>query len=209
MPGAAPPDPRVAILGRERLEDRLEPPARRLGSAHHEAIAGREPPDPARSARVDEMDLALGEPRRAPHGVLVVGISAVDDRVIRPEQGSQVAEDLLGRLSRGNHDPDRARSLLHSLDQIRRARCSRSALALGLADGLRGAVPRDDPMRSIEQAEDHVLPHPPEPNEPEFHQSLPWGLDQRRWRRATERSRITAIISSKEAANDLTPSSSS
>ena len=59
-------DVRVAVVGRERREDRLEPLHRLVLAADHQAVADLQPPDAAGDAGVDEVDpLRLAPPRSA------------------------------------------------------------------------------------------------------------------------------------------------
>ena len=99
-------DVRVAVLGRERLEDRLQPLQRRLVAAGHQAEADLEPPDAARDADVDERDLLLPRLLVAALRVAEVRVAAVDDRVAGLEDAEQLLERVLGDLPGRDHHPD-------------------------------------------------------------------------------------------------------
>ena len=81
VPGAARPDVRIAVLGCERLQDRLQAPDRLVVAAGHQAEADLEPPDPAGDADVDEVNALLLRRLVAALGVMEVRVAAVDDRV--------------------------------------------------------------------------------------------------------------------------------
>ena len=109
--GARRSDVRIAVLGCERLEDRPQPFHRLVVAADHRAEADLESPDPARDARVDEVDALVLRLDVAPLRVAEVGVAAVDDRVALFGERQQLLEDVLGDLPRRHHHPERARRL--------------------------------------------------------------------------------------------------
>src|SRR6266404_769265 len=74
-------DVRIAVLRRERFEDRLEALHRFGIPADHQAEADLETPDPARYARVDEAQLVCLCLAVTSLRVAEVRVAAVDDRV--------------------------------------------------------------------------------------------------------------------------------
>ena len=114
---------RVAILRRQRGEDRLAVLHRRVAAADHQAVAVLQSPDAAARAAVDELDLRLGELAAAADRVVEVGIAAVDDDVAGGQHGSQRGDRLVDRIAGRHHDPDdaRRRERLHDRCEIRRA----------------------------------------------------------------------------------------
>ena len=80
----------VALAGRQRREDRIEPIDGLLVAADHQAIAALQAPDAAAGAAVDVVD-ALGLQRLGPPDVVLVeGVAAVDDAVARLQQRAEL-----------------------------------------------------------------------------------------------------------------------
>ena len=75
-------------------------------AADHQAVAVREPPDAARNAGVDVLELVLAREGRPPLGVAEVRIASVDDDVTRLEQADEGLDGLLGRIAGRDHQPD-------------------------------------------------------------------------------------------------------
>jgi hypothetical protein len=120
--GAGGTDVRVAALGRERLEDRLEPLHGLVVAADHEAEPDLQPPDTARDPCVDEVDAALLRLGVASHRVTEIGVAAVDDDVAFVGEQQQMVERILGDLAGGNHEPERAWRIELLLQLVERAR---------------------------------------------------------------------------------------
>src|SRR5437588_7046588 len=164
----------VALLGGERLEDRLEPLHGLLVAADHEAEADLEPPDPARDARVHEVDALLRRLLVPALRVAEVRVAAVDDRVAALGELQQVLEDILRDLAGRDHHPEGARRLELALQLLERA--GRPRLDLG--------VVRADLVAALAQPLRHAVAHPAEADHPELH-----GYRSSSRTRATRRSR--------------------
>src|SRR5436189_4642636 len=108
MTGAARPDVRPAVLGGERLEDRLEPRDRLVIAGGHQAEADLESPDAAGDADVHEVNPIVLRLLVAPLRVVEVRIAAVDDRVALVGNPEQLVENVLGDLPGRNHQPEGA-----------------------------------------------------------------------------------------------------
>ena len=103
--GAVVADAQIAVLRRQRQEDRLEPLADLGFAADHQAVAFLQPPDAAAGAGVDVVD-ALGRQRlRAPHVVVKVGVAAVDDGVAGRQQAAERGDGRLGGIARTAPSP--------------------------------------------------------------------------------------------------------
>src|SRR4051812_33021962 len=166
--GARAADVEVAAFGREAREDGLEA-LHRLGlPADHEAGADLEAPDPARHARVDVVDPLLLQDGVAPHVVVEVGVTAVDDRVAGLEMAEQLLDLRLGRVAGGDHDPDRAR-LLELADELLDRERDVRAFAADLPGLLRRPVVRHDLVLVAKQPPDHVRAHPAKTDEADPH----------------------------------------
>src|SRR6185312_6199997 len=98
----------VAEAGGERREDRIEVIDSLLRAADHHAVAALDAPDAARRAAIDIVDALLGQLLGAADVVLVVGIAAVDDDVLRRQQAVETLDRLFGDPAGGQHHPDRA-----------------------------------------------------------------------------------------------------
>ena len=81
VPRAARADVRVAVLGCERLQDRLQALDRLVVTTRHQAETDFEPPDPAGHADINEVDALLLRLVIAALRVVEVRVAAVDDRV--------------------------------------------------------------------------------------------------------------------------------
>jgi len=104
--------------------------------------------------------------------VLVVGVAAVDDDVIRPEPLGEVGDDLLRRRPGRHHDPDRARRR-ESLDElVQRGRTARSLVG-ELTDGAEVRRVGDDLVTTAHEAARHVAPHAAQPDRADLHASDP------------------------------------
>ena len=162
VPCAARADVRVAVLGREVLEDRLEPLHGLVVAADHQAVAVREPPDAAAHARVDEVDALRLRVAVAALRVAEVRVAAVDDRVARVAEREQLLERVLGDLAGGDHQPERARrvELVAKLGERRRG--SRVVVR----------VVRLHVVAALLEAGRHVAAHAAEADHPELHQIL-------------------------------------
>jgi hypothetical protein len=106
-----------AVLGRQRLEDRLQPVHWLVVSARHQAEPDPEAPDPAGDADVDEVDPLVAGRRVPPDRVVEVGVAPVHDGVTAVEDAEHLLEGLLRDLAGRNHQPNGAR-LLELLRQL-------------------------------------------------------------------------------------------
>src|ERR1044071_728025 len=95
--GAARPAVQPADLGawREQARERLEDLDRYRRAAEHEAIALLEPVHSAGDARVDVAQSLLRQCERAAHGVPVVAVAAVDQRVAGGDERHEAADRVL------------------------------------------------------------------------------------------------------------------
>src|SRR5437870_634120 len=184
MPGAGAADMQVAVLRRERQEDRLEALHRLRVAADHQAEAVGEAPDPSRHASIDVFDALLLQLGMAPLVVVEVRVAAVDDRVAGLEVLEQLLDLRLGRVAGRDHDPDGPR-LLQLADQLGDRERAVGALAGDLLRLFGGPVVRDDFVLVAQQAANHVRAHPPQADESDAHlrQASEWGL-ARAWPRA-------------------------
>src|SRR6185437_6599933 len=91
-------------------------------AANHQAVAALDTPDAAGRAAVDVANVLLGQFLGAADVVLVEGIAAVDDDVVRPQQRSETLDRLFGDLAGRQHHPNRTRlfpeRLHHSLQRV-------------------------------------------------------------------------------------------
>src|SRR5262245_41441559 len=115
----------IADAGSEGLEDRVEPPHGRFGTADHEAIAAFEAPDATARADVQVIDLLGRQLLGTADVVYIVRVPAVDEDVAGFEQRHEVGDGSIDG-SRRYHEPDRAR-LLELLDEIGERRGADSA----------------------------------------------------------------------------------
>src|SRR5205814_6697700 len=85
----------------ERAEDRRQPLRRMLRTADHQTVAAVRAPDAAARPDIEIVDAARRQRPRAPHGVLVVAVAAVDDRVALLEGFGECGHRLLGGITGG------------------------------------------------------------------------------------------------------------
>src|SRR6266576_1840959 len=158
VPCARRADVRVALLRRERREDRLESLHRLVVAADHQAEADLEAPDAAGHAGVDVVDPALLRLRVAALRVAEVRVAAVDDRVVLVGDAEQLVERVLGDLAGGDHHPECARRLELALQLLERAcRALDDVRVIGL-----------DVVPAFAQALRHAVSHPAEPDHPQL-----------------------------------------
>jgi len=153
---------RVALLGRERHEDRFEPLHRLIVPSDHQAEADLEPPDPSRHAGVDEVDSLVLCLDVASLRVAEVRVAAVDDRVALVRDLEQLVEDVLGDLSGRNHQPEGARRLELLLELTER----RGGPLLDVR------VVGADVVAVLAQTLRHAVAHATEADHSELHQVL-------------------------------------
>ena len=158
----------VAAAGRERLEDRVEPPHGRRLAADHQAVAALEPPHPAARADVEVGEAAFGERPGAAHVVLPERVAAVDDRVAGREQTAERLDRPLGRLARGQHHPDGPRRV-ERRDEPGKAARGRRPLARQRPPRRRIAVMHDAGMPGPQQPPHDVPAHPAKADDAELH----------------------------------------
>src|SRR5688500_3716579 len=96
---------RVAVGRRERSEDRLAMPKRRGRTADHEAVAIREPVDPATRSDIHELDPVCVERLRTAHRIAKVRVAAVDDDVPSFEMRDELPDGALDRSACRDHYP--------------------------------------------------------------------------------------------------------
>ena len=101
----------------ERREDRIEVIHGRLLAADHHAIAALDAPDAAGRAAIDVANALLGQLLGAADVVLVEGVAAVDDDVVRLQQAAEMFDRLFGDPAGRQHQPNDAR-LLELADEL-------------------------------------------------------------------------------------------
>src|SRR5690606_34388815 len=125
----------------------------------HEAVALGAPPDAAARAAVHEAHAALGQDAGPAHGVVPVGVAAVDDHVARCQQPSELGGDRLGDLPGRDHEPDDPGRLQpgHEVGERRH---------LG---SVAGGVVADHLVARLGEPGGHVAAHPAEAHHAELH----------------------------------------
>ncbi len=158
----------LALAGRERREDRLEPVEGRLVAADHQAVAAVEPMHAARGPDIHVVQ-ALGR-QFAPTADIVLpeGVAAVDQRVARREQAGELGQCRLGDLAGRQHHPDRARRLELGDHVGEIGRDDRAIRRQGRA-GLGIAVVDDAVMPGAHQPAHDVATHPAEADHSKLH----------------------------------------
>ena len=162
-----------AVLGREGLEDRCQLVHDLLLAAHHQAVTELEPPDAAARAGVHVMEALFLELGGAPHVVVEVGVTAVNDNIAGGQQGGRLVDGLFGRGAGGHHDPDGAGSFQHG-DHVLERGSSDTADLFRLFHEIRRPVVGDHAVLALLEASDHVHAHLPEADESEFHKIPPF-----------------------------------
>ena len=157
----------VAPPGGEGPKDRIEVPDDRLFAADHHAIAPLQTPDPAAGSDIDVVDPPRRQLLGAPNVVDVVGITPIDQDVVRLEGGQNVGDRLIDD-GRRNHQPNRPR-LLQLLYEVGKRGGSDRVLRGQLAHRLRRHVEDHAFMASLEEAPHHVGAHPAQAYHSELH----------------------------------------
>ncbi len=158
--GAGRADVRVAVLGRERREDRLEPLHRVVLAADHETEADLEAPDPAGDAGVDEVQSLLLRFAITALRVAEVRVAAVDDRVALVGELQELLERVLRDLPGRDHHPERARCVELRLQLLERRGRAR----------LDGGIEGTNVVVVLAQAVGHPVAHAAEADHSELHQ---------------------------------------
>src|SRR5579872_424596 len=99
----------IAHARRQRLENRIEPLNRFLGTTNHHAITALDAPYAAAGPYIDVMHAFALQLPGAANVVFEIRVSAVDDGVAGLQMLRQLLNRLFGSIARGNHDPDGAR----------------------------------------------------------------------------------------------------
>ena len=113
----------VAPAGGEGGEDRVEALHDLVLAADHEAVAALEAPHASARAHVDVVQPLGAQALRARDVVVIVGVAAVDDRVVLLQQRLELADRGVD-VGRGYHEAQRARrvELLRELGERGRSR---------------------------------------------------------------------------------------
>ena len=111
----------IAEPRRERREDRIEVIHGLLWAADHHAIAALDTPDAAGRAAIDVANALLGQFLGAADVVLVEGIAAIDDDVVRLQQAAEMLDRFFGDPAGWQHHPNGARLFFERLDHTRPA----------------------------------------------------------------------------------------
>ncbi len=102
-------DVQIAIRRRQSFKNGFQVIDNFFLAADHQAVAVFQSPHAAAGAGVDEMHAVRLELFRAPDGIFVIGITAVDENVAFGKIRQQLLDRLIHRISRGHHQPDGAR----------------------------------------------------------------------------------------------------
>jgi hypothetical protein len=168
MAGAAGADVGVAVLGRQRLEERLDAAEDVALAAHHQAETLLFPPDAATGADVEKVNALLAQDAGAGHGVAGVGVAAVNHDVAGVQVGFQAAQQGAHRAGGGHHQPDDARGL-----ELLQHAAQRGGGAGALAPERPGAVGlqviHNDAVAGAQQPRHHRAPHTSQADETYLH----------------------------------------
>ena len=167
----------LVLAGGQGLKDGFEPGVDAGVATHHERVAMHQTPDAAAGAGVEKVDSFAGERLAAPHGVLVVGVAAVDYRVAGFEQPAELINDGVGDGAGGEHDPYGAGSGKAGYQIVHRVGGHRSARRAG-CHRLGVLVKDDHGVAAVEQPLGHVCAHAAQADHSQF-QVLP--PDYRVW----------------------------
>ena len=172
--GAHLPAPRPLDLptpGSQCAKDRIEPRKGAWVPPDHQTVAPLHSPDSPTGARVEIANPDRGQPPGSPDIILEMGIPPIDDDVVGFQKRSESLDCLLGRLTRGNHDPDGAWAthLCYQVGDRRRPDRSFSdeLVDIGgvdIVDRTRMPTPQKPP--------NHVGPHSAKPNHCQFHKLI-------------------------------------
>ena len=155
----------------QRLEDGIEPPDGRVGSADHHAVAAFQPPHAAAGTDVDVIDLFRRELLAPPDVVDVIRIAAVDDGVAGFHQRHELGEHLVDRRRR-HHQPHGA-GLSELPDKVGKRRRPDSVLRRQILHGLREHVEDNATMAVPDEAAHHVRAHAAQSDHSELHDVVP------------------------------------
>ena len=161
----------VAAAGRERPEDRVEPPHGRRLAADHQAVAALEPPHPAARADIEIMQTLLAERGGPAHVVLPEGVAAVDDRVAGREQAGERLDCAFRGGPGRQHHPHRA-GRVERRDEPGKVLRRPRPLAGERPPRRRIAVMHDAVMPGPHQPPHDVAPHPAKADDAELHGDL-------------------------------------
>src|ERR1700733_7634023 len=159
---------RIAEPRRQRLEDRIETIDDGFVAADHQAIAALETPHAAARADVDAVDVALFQHLGAADVVLPKRVAAVEHDVAWIEQLAELPDRVLRDLTRGQHDPDRARRP-QLRDELVEALGALGAVAANGGDRLWGVIIEDHLVTVLNQAARNIAAHAPEANHADLH----------------------------------------
>ena len=157
----------VTLARRDGLEDRLDPIERLVGAADHETVPPLETEHAAASTGIHVMDALRLEFGGTANVVAVVGVAAVDDDVAGLEHLGHLVDDV-ARETRGDHEPDRARSLELARHVGERLR-TRRALAGERGHGIRIHVVDDAFVPVVHEAAHDVRAHSSESDHSQLH----------------------------------------
>jgi hypothetical protein len=157
-------------LGRDGIPDGGEFVPRGLGAAGHERRTEARAFLAAGDARTDEAEIFGGEVLFAANGVGPQRVAAVDDDVIRVEQGHEAVDDRVGGFAGLDEDDDFARALDRGDEVFEGQRSVKSAGGVGVffdeVLGLRGrAVVDGNAEAVVGDVQREVLPHHGEADE--------------------------------------------
>src|SRR5262249_38386211 len=156
--------------GRQRLENRVEPPDRLVGAADHHAVAALQAPDTAARPYVHVMDLLRREFPGAADVVHVVGVAAVDEDVAGLEMGQEVGAGYV-HDGRRDHQPDGPR-LVELLHEVLQRGGAHRLLLDQFFHRLGRAVEDHALVACPEKPPHHVGAHPAQADHAELHHKL-------------------------------------
>ena len=153
---------------RQSLENGPQPLDNLLGSAHHHAVAFGPAPDAAAGAHVQIVQAVPGHGLATPEGLLVVGIAAIDDHVIRAHEGQQRGDGLVHGLAGRNHEPDGS-GCWQCLDQSLQGFGTLAPLFHEPGHRFGATVVADDIVTARPQPLGHVAAHASQANHTDVH----------------------------------------
>ena len=160
----------VASSGGQSREDAVQVFDGVCLATDHHAVAALQTPDSTARSHVDVVNPLRCQFLGPTDIINVVGISSVDEDVVRPKMRQKVGNALIHH-GRRDHQPDRPR-LLQPLHEIRQRVRSGRLFLNQIFDHLRRSIEDDARVSALHQAPSHICSHPSKTNHSELHRSL-------------------------------------
>src|SRR5579864_1347942 len=154
----------------KRSENRIKPLDDLGLASNHHAVSSLQPPHSSAGSDIHIVDLLRGELLCAAEIINIIGVAAVDKHVAGFEMRGKIGDSVIDNC-RGDHQPDRSRSLKF-LDCISKRRRPNRLFLNQFVHWLWGSVIHNAAVPLANESPGHVASHPSKTDHADFHRYL-------------------------------------